>query len=136
MATEHRAPVVSAPTAVLMIVNAALFAIGALMHIGVAIGPIEEPASAPAMMLEVVATIVLGLATMGIFTSATWARRLASFANTFALVAVAAIAMLLGLDQERSAAELKFIQVIRVVLAATALLLLYQTGQRAQSGPP
>lgn len=79
MTSPHAAPAVTAPVAVLAILNAALFAIGAMLHVGVAIGPIAEPVSVPAMMLEVVTTIVLALATMGIFTAASWARRLASF---------------------------------------------------------
>lgn len=134
METHEPAPAVTPPVVVLAILNALLFAAGALLHIGIGIGPIDEPASRPAMMLEVAGAIFLGLATMGVFTAASWARRLATFANTFALVAVVAVSMLLGLDEERSAAGLKFIQVLRVVCASASLLILYHSGQDRRAG--
>jgi hypothetical protein len=130
--SEDPSAPVTRPVAVLAFVNALSFATGALLHAGVQIGAMEEPIVRPAMVLQVVAAILLMLVTMGAFTDAPWARRLGRFANTFALVTVAAVAMLIGLDGARNSAGLKAMQVIRVILAAASLLTLYHSGQRAR----
>lgn len=133
MDSTPRFPAVTPPVAILTIVNAVLFAIGALLHIGVQVGPLDEAVSVPVMILEISGSMILGLATMGIFTGAAWARRLAAFANAFAILAVVAIVMLVGVDTMRVFSGGNLLKAARVILAAISLVLIYQPG-RARRG--
>lgn len=133
MSSADSGPAVSAPVGLLLVANAVLFALGAMLHGGAELGAVSEPASVPAMALEVASTLLLALATIGLFTPAEWARRVARFANTFAIVTVVAVSMLLGLDGERSSASMKAMQVLRVVFATVSLLMLYHQAQRRTS---
>lgn len=121
-----RHPAVSPPVAILTSVNAVLFAIGAILHIGVSMGALDEPVSVPVMILEIVCAMVLGLATMGIFTRAAWARRLAVFANAFAIVGVIGIVLLAGVDTMRIFSGGNLVKAARLILAAVSLMLLYR----------
>jgi hypothetical protein len=122
---------ISLPVVILAIANAVLFALGALLHVGLRVMPIDEPVAIPVTVLEALGGLLLALAAIGSFTSAAWSRRVARFANTFAIVVVLAVAMLLALDGERSAAPIKTMQVLRVVFASVSLLFLYHSGPPA-----
>ena len=112
----------------LALANAALFLAGGLLHAGVEIAPVAEPPLGSAVALELAAVGLLGAASLGAVVNAAWARAWMRFANLFALVAVAAVAMLLGLDGERSTGLVKGMQLLRVIFAALSLLMLYHAG--------
>jgi len=131
---ESQTYTLSIPVVMLAVANAVLFAVGALLHSGVPIGPIEESVNVAVTGLEAIGGLLLVLATIGLFTAADWSRRLARFANTFAIASVAAVAMLLALDDDRSAAPVKAMQVLRVLFASVSLLLLYHNGRNQAAG--
>jgi hypothetical protein len=115
---------VSGPVALFTYLNGALFGLGAITHIGVPIGPLQEPAVVPAMMIEALCTIVIAVATMGFFTRAAWARRLALFSHSFALLGSAMVAVILALDAEGTSGAGKVLQTFRAAVALVCVVML------------
>jgi len=115
---------VSGPVALLTYFNGVLFGFGAITHIGVPIGPWQEPTVVPVMMIEALCTIVIAVATMGFFTRAAWARRLALFSHSFALLGAAMVAVMLALDAEGTSAAGKILQAVRAAVALACIVLL------------
>lgn len=120
-------PAVPIPVGMLAMANAAMFAIGALLHGGIAVVPVDEPELMGTMMLEAGCALLLVVAVGGMFTDAQRARRWAAVANTCVIVAVIAVAMLLGLDDLQSSSFVKTMQLLRLVFAVLSLLILHHS---------
>ena len=118
------------PVVMLALANAVLFGLGSGLHLGVEMVAVDEPETMTGAGLEMAATGLLAAGALGAAADAKWGRKVVGFANTFAIVAVAAVAMLLGLDDVRSSGLVKAMQVLRVAFATLSLLMLYHSGRR------
>lgn len=107
--------------AILTAVNAGLFAVGALLHTGIPVGPLEEPVVVAATMVEVVCAIILGISTMAIFARGGWARRLTVFANVVAILGVCVVTVVLIVNEQPSTNGNTALQIVRAVLGFLGL---------------
>ena len=72
----------------LMLANAVLFALGAIQHAGVALGPLHEPVILPARIVETCCAIALILGVVAILARLHWARGAVIAANLVAIAGV------------------------------------------------
>ena len=100
---------------VLMLVNAALFMLGAMQHAGVAIGPFREPQILPATIVEALCALAL---VWGALANTRWA---ALTGNLAAITGVAIGMTALALARGPRTASNDIYHVIMMLLAAAAL---------------
>jgi hypothetical protein len=131
---------VAAGMRVLVVVEALVFAIATLLHLGVPL-PVgfAEPVIIPAAIVEGLITLFLAVSAYALFTDQTWAWPTTTFAHAFAVAGIlfGITALALGAGPN-SAPNYVYHRVMLVVAAAALILLLLPIGRaaiRRQSGP-
>jgi hypothetical protein len=109
----------------LMMFNAALFFLGAVQHLGVAIGSFHEPVIHPAAIVESTCGIALTVGVIALLRGTSSARRLAIIANFIAIagVSVGMVALAAGLGP-RTASNDTYHHIM-LTLAIASLIVLF-----------
>jgi len=107
---------------ILMLLNAAVFLLGAVEHAGVAVGPLQEPQIVPAAIVE---TLCAAALIWGTFAKARWAS-LAGNLVAITGVAIGMVALALGAGPRTASNDIG--HAIMMLLAAAALGLLAAEG--------
>ena len=109
----------------LMLGNATIFVFGALLHTGVAIGPLHEPLIIPASIVETLCALALIWGAAAVLTGRSKARRAALIGNLVAIsgVATGVVALSLGAGPRTASNDLYHGIMLALGLAAIGTLL-------------
>jgi hypothetical protein len=110
---------------VLMLGNAAIFVFGALLHAGLAIGPLHEPLIVPASIVETLCALALICGAGAVLAGWPKARRAALIGNLVAIsgVATGIVALSLGAGPRTASNDLYHGIMLALGLAAIGTLL-------------
>lgn len=108
----------------LMILNAALFAFGAVQHVGVAIGAFHEPRIIPAAIVETICALALfcgAIAVLGQFTAG-WGVALTGNLIALAGVVLGMVALAMGAGPRTASNDL-YHRIMLILIGASLVIL-------------
>ena len=108
---------------IVMLVNAALFVVGAILHMGVQVGPLTEPRIVPATVVETICALALIAGALAPFYASGVAGAAAVASNIVALAGLALGAIALALGAGPRTVSNDIYHLIMTLLALTALWL-------------
>ncbi len=109
----------------IMIANAALFVFGAVQHVGVVIGPFQEPRIIPAAIVETICAIALGWGGAAVLAHEGTFWRTALIANFIALAGVLLGVVALAVGAGPRTASNDLYHRIMLVLIGAGLIILF-----------
>ena len=116
----------------LMLANAAVFVFGGLQHVGVAIGPLEEPIIIPASIVELICAAALVWGVFSIWRGAASAWRAALIGNLVAVagVVIGMVALAAGAGPRTASNDL-YHKIMLALASASLIILLLPAGRAA-----
>ena len=110
---------------IVMLVNAALFVVGAILHMGVQVGPLTEPRIVPATVVETICALALVAGALAPFYASGAAAAAAVASNIVALagLALGAIALALGAGPRTVSNDIYHLIMTLLALAALWLVI-------------
>ena len=111
--------------AALMLLNAALFAFGAVQHVGISIGSFHEPHIIPAAVVETLCALALVWGAANVLQGLLNARLAAVIGNLVAITGVAIGMVALALGRGPRTASNDLYHRIMLILAAASLVILF-----------